>query len=100
MFGRIREQISENPRRSRGFSPAREFSQTLPSFYQAVKAQITCFISFYKIIFRRNKEKGDLRSAYVYFNFIHQTVNSPNLEAANHIAHIIFVLHNAMKTHL
>ena len=32
-FGRIREQISEiNPRHSRGFSPARESSQTLPRF--------------------------------------------------------------------
>ena len=33
-YGRIREQISENQRPSRGFSPAREFSQTLTNkFY-------------------------------------------------------------------
>ena len=36
---------------------------------------------FYKIIiFCLNKEKDDIRSAYVYFNFIHETVNSNNSE--------------------
>ena len=33
-FGRIREQFSENLRRSRGFSPAREFSQNYQGFHQ------------------------------------------------------------------
>ena len=58
------------------------------------------FYFFYKTIFCRNKEKDDIRSAYVYFNFIHKAVNSHNLEAANHIAHVIFILHSAIKTHL
>ena len=38
------------------------------------------FYFFYKIIFRLNKEKDDIRNAYVYFNFIHKTVTSHNLE--------------------
>ena len=58
------------------------------------------FSFLYKIIIlRRNKEKDDIRSAYVYFNFFHETVNSHNLESANHIAHFI-VIYSAMKTHL
>ena len=44
------------------------------------------FYFFYKIIFRRKKEKDNIRSAYVYFDFFDETVNSHNLETANHIA--------------
>ena len=59
------------------------------------------FYFFYKIIiFCLNKEKDDTQSVYVYFNFFHETVNSHNLETANHIAHVIFVLYRAIKTHL
>ena len=59
------------------------------------------FYFIYKIIiFRLNKERDDIRRAYVYFSFFYETVNSHNLETANHIAYVIFVLHNAMKTHL
>ena len=44
------------------------------------------FYFFYKIIiFRLNKEKDDIRSAYVYFSFFYETVNS-QLELANHIS--------------
>ena len=57
------------------------------------------FYFFYKIIIFRLKEKDNIRSARVYFNFFHETVNSHNLETANHIAHVIFVFHSAMKTH-
>ena len=50
------------------------------------------FYFFYKIvIFRLNKAKDDIRSVYVYFKFFHETVNSHNLEKANHIAHVISV---------
>ena len=39
------------------------------------------FYFFYKIIiFSLYKKKDDIRSAYVYFNFFHETVNSHNLE--------------------
>ena len=38
------------------------------------------FTIWYKIIFRLNKEKDNIRSAYVYFNFFHETVNSHNSE--------------------
>ena len=59
----IHEQISENPRRSRGFSPAREFSQTLTRFSPSYKGTDNMFYFFlYKIIiFRFNKEKDDIR---------------------------------------
>ena len=60
------------------------------------------FYFVYEIIsFCLDKEKDDrdVRSAYVYFKFFHETVNSHNLETANHIAHVIFVFHSAMKTH-
>ena len=50
---------------------------------------------FYKIIiFPLNTVKDDIRSVYVHFNLFHETVNSHNLETANHIAHVIFVLHS------
>ena len=49
-FRRIREQISENPRRSREFSPAREFSQTLPRFSPGYEGTDNMFYFFYKII--------------------------------------------------
>ena len=82
-FGRIREQFSEKPRRSRGFSPAREFLQTLPRFSLGYEGTENMFYFFYKIlIFRLNKEKDDMRSAYVYSNFFHETVTSHNLEIA------------------
>ena len=59
------------------------------------------FYLFQKIIISRlNKKKYDIRNAYVHFNFFHETVNSHNLETANHIAHIIFVFPSAMKTQL
>ena len=34
------------------------------------------------------------------FNFFYETINSHNLETANHTAYVIFVLHSTMKTHL
>ena len=59
---------------------------------------------FYKIIiFRLNKKKDDIRSANVYFDFFHETVNSHNLETANHFGHVIlnlFLIHSAVKPHL
>ena len=58
------------------------------------------FYFFYKIIFHLNKKKDGIRSVYAYLYFFHETVNSHNLETANHTAHVIFVLHSAMKTHL
>ena len=59
------------------------------------------FYFFHKIVFRLYKERDDdIRSAYVYLNFFHETVNSHNLGTASHTAHVIFVHHKAMKTHL
>ena len=55
-----REQISENPRRCRAFSPAREFSQTLPRFSTGYEGTENMFYFFYKIIFSLNKEKDDI----------------------------------------
>ena len=58
------------------------------------------FSFFYKIIFRRNKEKDHIRSAYVYFNLFHENVTSHNLETVNHFVDVIFLLHSPVKTHL
>ena len=52
-FGRIREQISENPRLRLGFSLAREFSQTLPRFSTGYEGAENMFYFFYKIIIFR-----------------------------------------------
>ena len=41
-----------------------------------------------------------IRSANRKFFFFHETLNSYNLETANRIDHVIFVLHSAMKTEL
>ena len=45
---KIREEISENPRHSWGFSPAREFSQTWSRF--SVQVMKALFYFFYKIM--------------------------------------------------
>ena len=53
------------------------------------------FYFFYKIILRLKKWGGDdIRTVYVYFNSLNETVNSHNWEAGNHTVRIIFVLHN------
>ena len=96
-FGRIQEQISEELRCSEGFSPAREFSQTLSRFSPGYEATENMFDFFYKNIFHLNKEIDDIQIACVYFNFFHETVNSQNLERPNLMVHVIFVLHSAMK---
>ena len=51
--------------RSREFSPAREFSQTLPRFSPDYEGTENMFYFFYKIIFHFNKEKDDMLNAYV-----------------------------------
>ena len=64
------------------FLPAQEFSQALPRFSPGYEGTENMFYFFYKIIiFRINKEKDNIRSAY---DFFHETVNSHNLETANH----------------
>ena len=70
--------------------PARELLQILPRFSPGYEGSIN--------MFHRDEEKDDIQSAYVYFNFFHENVNSHNLETANHIADVIFVHHSAMKT--
>ena len=40
------------------------------------------------------------KKTYTNFYFFHENLNSYNLKAANRIAHAIFVLYSAMKTHL
>ena len=67
-------------------------------FHHAMKTRCSnMFYFYYKItIFRLNEKKDDIRNAYVHF---HKTANSHNLETANHIPHVIFVLQSAMKTH-
>ena len=60
---------------------ALEFSQTFASVFTRLwrHGYATCFISFIKLLVSvRNKEKDDIRSTYVYFNFFHETVHSHN----------------------
>ena len=69
------------PKTQTRVSPAGEFSQTLPRFSPDYEGTENIFYFFYKIIvFRFNKEKNNIRSACVYFNFFHETVTSHNLE--------------------
>ena len=71
MFGRIQEQISENPRSSHWFSPAQESSQTLPRFSPGNEGTDNMLYFFYKIIiFRLIKEKYDIRSRFVNLIFL------------------------------
>ena len=86
-FRKIREQTSENPRHSQGFSPAKEFSQTLLKFSPGYESTENMFHFFYKIIYLfLNKEKDNVQREYVYLNFFHETVTSHNLKRANHDA--------------
>ena len=78
---------------SRSVSPGREFSQTLPRFSTSYGGtDKTCFISFINFLFSLLTKRKTIYKA--------RTVNSLNSETVNHIAHVIFVLHSAMKTHL
>ena len=61
-------------------------------FQKAMEARTICFISFIKLSFSVVAKTKTIYEAH--------TVNSQNLETINHIAHIIFVLHSAMKTPL
>ena len=65
----IWEQLSENLRCSREFSPAREFSQSLPRFTQAMKAQTTCFISFIKSLFSVLTKRKTICEAVTFSKF-------------------------------
>ena len=62
------------------------------SFQQAMEARTTCFIYFKELLFSLLTKRKTIYEA--------RTVNSHNSETVNHIAHVIFVLHSAMKTHL
>ena len=107
-LGKIQKRISENPNISSiVISKQKIFIQLIIEGFhfakfspdQDMKAREKIFCFFYKITsFQLNKKRDDIWSAYVYFNFFHETVNSHNLGTANHIAHVIFVLYSAMKT--
>ena len=62
-------------------------------FHQAIKARITCFIYFIKLLFSVLTKRKMIYKACIYtlISFIHETVNSYKLKA-NHITHVIFVL--------
>ena len=73
-------------------------SVTLPRFSPGYEGTENMFYFFYKtIIFLLNKEKG----ACVWFNLFSWNSKFVQLgDRTNHIAHVIFVLHSAMKAHL
>ena len=76
-----------------------ENSQTLPRFSSAYEGTENCFISFMKLVFFFLTKRKTIYEARTYTLISsHKTVNSHNLEIANHIAHIIFLLHLRNKT--
>ena len=74
----------------------------LKNFLPGYEGTDNMFYFFYKIITFRQRRKNDIPSACLYnFNFFRESVNSYNLETANHIAHIIFVFHSTpVRIHL
>ena len=100
--GRIWEELSKNT--FQGFHLLKN-PQALPilMFSPGYEDKENMFYFFYKIIaFCRNKEIDDNYKKHVYMhvylNFFLQTVNFHILETANHIAHVIFVLHRTENT--
>ena len=75
-------------------------------FRQAMKAQRIYFISFIKLLFSYKESKlaiyirRKMRCIYEVRLCRFISVNSHNLEKAYHIAHVIFLLHSAMKTQI
>ena len=49
-------------------------------FHQAMKAWITCFISFIKLLFAVLTKRKTIYEARMYLYFFHETVTFPNLE--------------------
>ena len=66
MFRRIREQISENPRHNRGFSPSLEFSQTFLRFSPGYGCMENSFISFTKLLFSDLLKKKTFHEVSMY----------------------------------
>ena len=64
-FGRIWEQISENPRGSRGFSSAREFSPSYAKYPPSYEGTEKMFYFFYKIIIFQIDIKKDEHESHV-----------------------------------
>ena len=73
------KRLEEIESRSR-VSPAREFSQTFASVFSYESTENIFYLCYEITIYRFNKEKDYIRSAYVYLNFFHETVTSHNLE--------------------
>ena len=57
--------VWENSRKQISFTCSRILTNFAAVFHQAMKAQITCFISLIKLLFRLTKEKDDIQSAYI-----------------------------------
>ena len=102
-FGRIWEQISENPRWA-GIFYLLENSHKLcmPKFSPGYEGTENMFWFFYQIIiFRLNKKKDDIQRGYVKSCLIHETVNfSTWRQPTIIIAQSIFMLHSTIKTQL
>ena len=87
------ESRSENTRDAvEGFHLLENSHKLCLGFHQVMEARRTCFISFIKLLFSVLTKRKTILEA--------RTVNSHNSETVNHIAHVIFVLQSAMKTHL
>ena len=79
-FGRIREQISKNSRRSRGFSFAQKFSQTFPRFSAGYGGTDNIFYFFYKIIFRQTIYEASMYTLIYFMKlYILTTLRQPTV---------------------
>ena len=73
-----------------GFHLRENSHKLCQGFQQAMEARTSCVNSFIKLLFSVLIKRKTIYEA--------RTVNSHN--SSNHIAHVILVLHSAMKTHL
>ena len=94
--------VKLNLRRSRGFSPAQKFSQSLQGFAPGYEGTVNVFYSFYKNCYLRyNKDKDKTRSAYLYiFIYFMKLSVLTTWREPNHVVHFIFVIYSAMKIQL
>ena len=83
-----------------GFYLLEDSSKLCRGFHQAMRARKTCFISFIKLIFFVVTKRKTIYEARMYTLIsFYETVNSYNLETANHIILTSFLCFTALWKH-
>ena len=86
---------------SRVFTCSRILANFSQRFHEVMKAQITCFISFKKLLFSvLTKRKTIYEVCSSILEFLSWNCKFSQLRDHQPYCHVIFVHHNAMKTHL